>query len=275
MFTLVLAGGGARGLSHLGVLRRFEENGLHPNFIVGTSMGAIVGGAYSLYGSSSYVINNLYYLLKKINNFKIDLDAAFTGKIDVNKYVSSILCQLGILRKYISSPKKYKKALYLIFKDADIQDTKIKFMAISTDLKAAKPVKHLKGRMVDEVFISATLPGFFPAVKRNGKLLVDGGVVANLPVIEAREELPSNKVIAVNLNSNTTLQTSSPFSIMATIDNLKERMINDIEMANADYVINIDVSHVNIGDFSKYREAIRAGYRQSERHIQRIKEIMK
>jgi NTE family protein len=275
MFTLILAGGGARGLSHLGVLKRLEENGLRPNFIVGTSMGAIVGGAYSLYGDSSFVINNLYYLLQKISNFKIDLDAAFSGKIEINKYMSSILCQFGILRKYISSPKKYKKALALIFKDNDIRNTKIRFMAVSTDLKSAKPVKHIKGNMVEEIFTSATLPGFFPSGKKEAMVLVDGGVIANLPVIEAKEEMPDNKIVAIDLNSNATLESSSPFSMMASIDRLKEKMIDNVERSYADYIIDIDVKHINIGDFSKYREAIRSGYNQAGKHIEKIKEILK
>jgi NTE family protein len=274
MFTLVLAGGGARGLAHLGVLRRLEENGLRPNFIVGTSMGAIIGGAYSLYGSSSFVINNLYYLLQKISNFKIDLDAAFSGKIEINKYMTSLLCQFGILRKYVASPKKYKKALKLIFENNDIRDTKIRFMAVSTDLKSAKPVKHTQGNMVEEIFTSATLPGFFPSIKKGNMVLVDGGVVANLPVIEAKEEIPENKVIAIDLDSNTTLETSSPFSIMASIDRLKEKMINKVERSYSDYIIDIDVKHINIGDFSRYREAIRTGYRQAGKHMEKIKEML-
>ncbi len=275
MFSLVLAGGGARGLAHLGALKCFEENNLHPNFIVGTSMGAIVGGAYALYNDSSYVINNLYYLLKKISNFKVDLDAAFSGNVDINKYMGSILCQFGILKRYISSPKKYKKALKLIFGDKKINDTKIEFMAIATDLKYSRPIKLKNGELLECVFTSATLPAFFPTVKRDGMYLVDGGVVANLPVIEAREEYPNNKIIAIDLNSNTTLQKSSAFSIMASIDGLKEKMINNFERSRADYVLDIDVSSINIGDFTKYREAIRSGYRQTKEKIDEIKEIIK
>ncbi len=274
MFTLVLAGGGARGLAHIGVLKRLEENGLRPNFIVGTSMGAIVGGAYSLYPNSSFIIKNLYYLLKKVSNFKVDLDAAFSGKIEINKYIISLICQFGILGKYVTSPKKYKKALKLIFENNDIRDTKIRFMSISTDLKSAEPVKHMKGNMVEEIFTSATLPGFFPSVKKENMVLVDGGVLANLPVIEAKEEMPENKIIAIDLGSNTTLEASSPFSIMASIDKLKEKMINKVERSYADYIIDIDVKYINIGDFSRYREAIRAGYRQAERHMEKIKEIL-
>lgn len=275
MLTVVLAGGGARGIAHLGVLKRFEENGIIPDFIVGTSMGSIIGGVYSLYADASFVINNLYYLLKKINNFKVDLDAAFTGKMDFNKYMGSILCQFGVLRKYISSPKKYKKALKLIFENHNIEDTKIDFMAIATDLKSAKPIKLKNGNLVENVFTSSTLPGFFPYVKEGDMVLVDGGVTANLPVMEAKEERPENKIIAVDLNSNTTLQTSqSAFSIMASIDVLKEKMINNVERSYADYIIDIDVRKINIGDFTRYREAIREGYKQSEKHIEKIKELI-
>ncbi len=276
MLTIVLAGGGARGIAHLGVLKRFEENNIIPDFIVGTSMGSIIGGVYSLYADSSFVINNMYYLLKKIKNFKVDLDAAFTGKVDFNKYMGSIICQFGALKKYISSPKKYKKALKLIFENYNIEDTKIDFMAIATDLKSTKPIKIKNGNLSESVFTSSTLPGFFPSVKKDDMLLVDGGVTANLPVMEAKEERPENKIIAIDLNSNTTLQTSqNAFSIMASIDILKEKIINDVERSHADYIIDIDVSKINIGDFTRYREAIREGYRQSKKHIKKIKELLR
>ena len=275
MFTIVLAGGGARGLAHLGALKCFEENELLPNLIVGTSMGAIIGGAYSLYADSSFIINNLYYLFKKVKNFKIDLDSTFSGNIKVNKYVGTFLCQFGMLRKYISSPKKYKKALNLIFKDNNIEDTKIKFTAVSTDLRSGKPIKLMNGNMVENIFASATLPGYFPSIKRDNCLLVDGGVCANLPVIEAKELHLDNKIIAIDLNSNTTLQTNKPFSILAAIDIMKEKMINEVERSKADYIIDIDVSQIKLGDFTRYREAIREGYKQTKKHIDKIREILK
>jgi NTE family protein len=131
------------------------------------------------------------------------------------------------------------------------------------------------GNMVENIFASATLPGFFPSMKKDDYLLVDGGVCANLPVIEAKGLHSNNKIIAIDLNSNTTLQPNKPFSILAAIDIMKEEMINEVERSKADYIIDIDVSRIKLGDFTRYREAIREGYRQTKKHIDKIREMLK
>ncbi|PLX04909.1 MAG: phospholipase [Marinilabiliales bacterium] len=177
--SLVLSGGGARGVAHIGVIEELEKRGFNIHSIAGTSMGALVGGIYAA---------------GKLSEFKkwlLNLD-----KIDVFKLMDFTLLNKG----FIKGDKVFNE-LNEFIPDVKIQDLNINYQAIATDLTNRKEVVFTKGDLLKAIRASVSIPNILTPVKRGKSILVDGGVINNLPINHA---IRKNKdiLVAVNVNAN-------------------------------------------------------------------------
>lgn len=178
--SLVLSGGGARGIAHIGVLEALEQQGYEIHSITGTSMGAVVGGIYAA---------------GKIKEFKqwiLELN-----KIDVFKLVDFTLFNSG----FIKGDRVFAE-LSTFIGDKQIQDLPIKFSATATDLVTRKEVLFTEGSLYDAMRASIAIPNVLTPVEKEGSILVDGGVVNNIPINHA-QRIDDDILIAVNVNANT------------------------------------------------------------------------
>lgn len=178
--SLVLSGGGARGIAHIGVLEELEKHGYEIHSITGTSMGAVVGGIYAA---------------GKIKEFKqwiLEL-----GKIDVFKLVDFTLFKSG----FIKGDKVFEE-LKSFIPDTQIENLSINFSATATDVVGRKEVLFTEGSLYNAMRASVAIPNILTPVKHNDALLVDGGVVNNIPMNHARR-IKNDLLIAVNVNANT------------------------------------------------------------------------
>ena len=177
--SLVLSGGGARGIAHVGVLEEIEKQGYEIHSITGTSMGAVVGGIYAA---------------GKIKEFKewiLDLN-----KIDIFKLVDFTLFNSG----FIKGDKVFNE-LSTFIEDNQIQNLPIKFSATATDLVTRKEVLFTEGSLYNAMRASIAIPNVLTPVKNEGSILVDGGVVNNIPINHA-QRIDNDLLIAVNVNAN-------------------------------------------------------------------------
>ena len=177
--SLVLSGGGARGIAHVGVLEELDKQGYEIHSITGTSMGAVVGGVYAA---------------GKIKEFKkwiLDLN-----KIDIFKLVDFTLFNSG----FIKGDKVFEE-LSTFIEDKQIQNLSIKFSATATDLVTRKEVLFTEGSLYDAMRASIAIPNVLTPVKNDGSILVDGGVVNNIPINHA-QRINNDLLIAVNVNAN-------------------------------------------------------------------------
>jgi NTE family protein len=177
MIGLALSSGGARGSAHIGVLRVLEENGITPDVLAGTSMGAYVGGAYAA------------------GTRLDDLEAAW--------YSTSVLRAAKTLLPTIpwsgwTSGGEIVRTLRRTFGDRRIQDLDRAFAAVATDLESGTPYVITEGSLVDAVRASLSVPGLFTPVWLDDHLLVDGGVSNPLPLDVVRE-MGADIVIAVDV----------------------------------------------------------------------------
>ncbi len=172
--ALVLSGGSARGFAHIGALEVLEEHHIPIDTIIGTSMGALVGGLYAA-GTLKNFKENAIRLSN--NNF---VSLFVSNKIKRGKTSTQELESL--LKKYTENKK--------------IENLDISFTAIATDLKTGKEVFVNQGKLLKAIIGSISIPGIFPPVKMGNKLLVDGGVIDPLP--QKYGHLIANKIIAVN-----------------------------------------------------------------------------
>ena len=176
---LALGGGAARGFAHIGVIRALEAHGIVPDVIVGTSIGAVVGGCYAA---------------KEMDN--LDIWARTLTVRGVLSYLDISLSGSGLI-----GGGHLAAQLETGLKESRVEDLPIRFAAIATEFNTGHEIWLTRGRLSDALRASYSLPGIFPPVLIGGRWLVDGALVNPVPVSAARA-LGARLVIAVNLNSD-------------------------------------------------------------------------
>jgi NTE family protein len=175
---LALGGGGARGLAHLGVLKVLEKEKIKIDYICGVSMGALIGAYYAL-GL------DLDVLEKEV--VKITKRKAIKELLDLNGFKVSIL-----------KGKKTEKYIKKYIGDYSFSDFKIPLTMVATDLANGDEIILKKGKLVEAIMASLSVPGIFPPVKINERYLIDGGVVNCTPV-DVVEKMGADFIIGVDL----------------------------------------------------------------------------
>ncbi len=175
---LALGGGAARGFAHIGVMRTLRAHGIEPDVIVGTSIGAVVGGCYA-----AGQFENFEEWARGLN---------FRGMLG---YFDLSLSRAGLI-----SGAQLARRLEAALGSTHIEDLKTRFAAIATEISTGHEIWLTHGRLVDALRASYALPGIFSPVRIGGRWLVDGALVNPVPVSAARS-LGARLVIAVNLNS--------------------------------------------------------------------------
>lgn len=176
---LALGSGSARGWSHIGVIRALEAMGVRPDIVAGTSIGALVGGAY------------LVDRLDTLEEWVRSLD-----RMDILRLLDARLSGGGFMRG-----EKLMKAIAGRVRDVNIENLDRPFACVATDLNNGQEIWLDNGSLLDAVRASIALPGLFSPVRRDGRWLVDGGLVNPVPVSLCRA-LGADVVIAVNLNGD-------------------------------------------------------------------------
>lgn len=176
---LALGGGGARGFAHIGVIRTLIAHGIKPDVIVGTSIGAVVGGCHA--AGRLDVLEDWARGLKRRGILSyLDISLSGSGLISGGRLAARLESALG---------------------DTLIDELPIRFATITTEVGTGHEIWLTRGRLVDAVRASYALPGIFPPVSLDGRWLVDGALVNPVPVSAARV-FGARLVIAVNLNSD-------------------------------------------------------------------------
>ena len=256
--ALVLSGGSARGLAHIGVLEVLEKNKIPIDAIVGTSMGAIVGGIYAA---------------GKLKEFKEDL-------ISLSHSRMKALFWSIKLRKPDSDPEKVVGPfLNKYIQDKKIENLGIDFTAVATNLKNGREVFINKGSLLKAVLASMCLPGIFHPVEIGHKLLIDGGVVDPLP--QNYGFIIAKKVIAVNAmpkkicykqNNNGVFEVLSEASgiISNTLLNLENLITLQTFKDEKGLFIQLKTDNRKPFDFYNIKELIDIGRKEANKNIKKI-----
>ena len=192
---LVLSGGGAHGIAHLGVIKVMEEAGLRPDYIAGTSMGSIIGGMYAI----GYKSDTLFRLLKSINWNDLLSNKMAENRIvypEKARFYNSII-SLSFATKKVNIPSGLNNGQlienslsYYSWPVADIGDFSklpVPFVCNATDIITYKKIVFREGYLPDAIRASFSVPSIFTALKVDTLLLLDGGLIRNFPASEAME----------------------------------------------------------------------------------------
>ncbi|WP_347260719.1 patatin-like phospholipase family protein [Rudaea sp.] len=205
---LVLGGGGARGAAHIGVLKVLERERVPIDCVTGTSMGAIVGGLYA----AGYTADEIEVVLKSIDWKDIFNDdppreeLPMRRKEDELRFLGGI--ELGLRGGKIALPRGaiqgqklqllLRRLLLSTLRTEDFDDLPIPFRSIATDIGKGEKVVFAKGDLAMAIRASMSVPAAFAPIRYQGHLLVDGGIVDNVPIEEARK-LGGTRLIVVNV----------------------------------------------------------------------------
>jgi len=280
---LALGGGGARGLAHIGVLKVLERENIPIDLITGTSMGAIIGGVYALKKDIS-AIEKIAEKYSKISEFNIDFSFSEKERKDKPFFLKKMsdflkkgyILNLELRRKYINDGEGLRKVIEELVNNNTFEDTQIPFAVAAADLVKGEKVIIKRGKLFDALLASASIPGMFPPVILDKKILVDGGIVDVVP-IEAAQSLGANFVIAVSVSQ--TIKKREEFNNAVEIffrsDSITSAELRKLQLSFADVVITPKVGRFHWSDFSKPEKCVREGEIAAQNAISELKKKLK
>lgn len=256
---LALGSGGARGIAHIGFLQALEENGIKPDYISGCSMGAVVGGCYAA-GMDIIKIKEVALGLKMRDI--VDLSPA-------------LITKMSILRS-----KKLKAMLSQYLGEIKIEDMKIPFKCVATELHSGKVHVFESGSAVTAIQASSTIPSVFRPVKADDKMFVDGGCLCRVPV-QVVKEMGADVVVAVDVLKNTSEPVEKlPNIIMMLLrvfdimDANQNGLLKKTQKKNYDLWIEPEMKGMSQYIIKDLDRAYAEGYEAGKDNINKIKKLL-
>ena len=253
--ALVLGGGAARGFAHVGVIRALEQEKIPIDMVVGTSVGSLIGAIYAS-DTSSFDLEWTAFQLEKDDLFDFGV---------MNAVVGMGFAKGDKLEAWVKSH----------IKTTNIESMKIPFAAVATDLNWGHKVVLDSGSVARAIRASAAIPGVFQPVQHQGKILVDGGVVDNIPISVARAK-GADIVIAVDISANVgntnitnlvgvTLQATN---IMFALNVERSKKDADILIAPA------GIGDIGMLDFTQKKRCMQAGIEATAKAIPSVHKVI-
>lgn len=257
---LALGSGGARGVAHVGFLQALDEAGIRPDYIAGCSMGAVVGGCYAK-GMSAAEIRDVVLKLKARD--LIDLTPA-------------LITNMALLRS-----KKLHDLLAQYLEGTKIEEMKIPFRCVATELYSGRLHVFCEGDAAVAVQSSSTIPSVFKPVEYDGKLFVDGGCLCRVPV-KAVKEMGAEVVVAVDVLKCAAEPVEKVQNIISVVlrvfdimDTHMTARARQLEEGLCDLLIEPEMEGMSPYEIKDLERAFDEGYAAGKANLQRIKELIK
>lgn len=277
---LALGGGGVRGFSHIGVLNVLEQEGIAIDLIVGTSAGALIGGAYASGQSPREIQAKIdAYLhspefeastLRSIGMTFSPEEKNFLKKARTFVMNRFIFVQ-AFFKPSILPPHDFQSLINYFLPEIDIRETRIPFHAMSTDLITGRKIVFSEGPIRQAVLASCSVPGAVVPVRHGEWLLADGGITSLVPVHAAREA-GADVVIAVmvdrDLEMNINIATAK--DVVFRAGEITTSALEVSELASADVVIRPQVGNLHWMDYARAGDLVRAGEQAARESLKKI-----
>lgn len=244
---LALGGGAVLGAAHIGVLKALSEEEIKINYITGTSIGAFVASLVA-FGKT----------WEEIEKIAIELKWMDISGISLSKFALLNNEKLGeLMVKHIGNK--------------NIEESNIPLAMIATDISSGEKIVLEKGSVATAVMASACIPGIYKPVEIDGKMLVDGGIVENVPIKTARK-IGAKFVIAVDLNAKNTFQKpTNILDVMLNSFQLLTFQVDKIQTKKADLLIQPDLSSFSGSDTKQVQNLIQKGYEETSLFLKNFK----
>ncbi len=279
---LVLSGGGAKGLAHIGALKVFDEAGIKVDYIGGTSMGAIVGALYA----SGYSAKELDSIFRVTDFSKLIQDnvprgaKTFYEKEDSERYALG----LPFTNFNVSFPQAisggqniYNELVRLLFHVKDIQDFKrlpIPFLCVATNVETGEEVLLDRGYLPEAIMASGTFPSLFEPSEIEGEVLIDGGVANNYPIDEVLD-MGADVIIGVDVQHGLVTREAlgSATEILLQINNYRTVRDMKVKAEKTDIYIRPDIDDFSVIDFDRSKEIVASGEAAALSRIVELEDI--
>jgi len=274
--ALALGGGGARGLAHIGFLRIIEKEKIPIARISGCSMGAMIGGAYSLYQNVDTVEEMSYRFIENplFKEFNFDDFASMDeGGHDWKSKAVFVMSRIKVglsLFKTLGNTSIYSEELvdkiYEQYPDHKMELLPIPFSAVASDLISGKEILLNKGSLRMAVKASSAIPGYLPPIKYRTRLLVDGGVT-NLVPTQYFKASPHELIIGVDVSQpiKDFGDLDSGVNIMQRAETIRSYHLTQLKMHNAHKVVQCRMGDLSWAEFNKADEIIKSGEKAARR----------
>ena len=248
--VLVLGGGSARGLAHIGVLKVLEREKIPIRRIVGTSMGALIGAAYSV-----------GVPIKKLEEI--------AHRFSWRTIFDPTLPRIGLL-----AGKKMEKIVTELTENKNFSDCRIPLAIVATDIEKNERIVFQKGNLQKIICASCSWPGIFNPVRIDGRLLVDGGIKNSVPTRVARS-LDPGYMIAVDVGFCVKEgKIDNIFQMLLQSFQIMGEELNRYQSRISDTLIKVDLGQIDQAAFNKSREAIAKGEKATEAKMGQIKRML-
>lgn len=250
--ALVLGGGSAKGFAHVGVIRVLEEEKIPIHMVIGTSVGSLIGGIYAA-NPDSFQLEWLAFKIERNDILDFSIVYSKMGPVQGTR-----------LESFVDQNLKVKK----------IEETRIPFYPIATDLNTGETVVLEKGSLAKGIHASAAIPGIFVPVSFDNRTLIDGGVTNNVACDVARAK-GADIVIAVNLQKDVKNgQIDSVIDIIAQSVNIMMRETSRHKLRSGDVLIEPETKGIALFDFTQKKLLMEEGIKAARKAVPRIKDLI-
>ncbi|HHO75972.1 MAG TPA: hypothetical protein ENN05_06035, partial [Deltaproteobacteria bacterium] len=284
--ALALGGGGVRGLANIGVLLALEEEGIAPDIVTGTSMGAIVGSVYAETKDAAKTQEIIQkYLgaedfIRKANKLSLssDMDRGFLDRLYGTAKKGYFFYRF-LFRKSVVSPELFFMEMDRLIPDKDFSEMKIQFACVALDIvSGCSEILH-SGSIRKAVRASSSVPGMLEPVRIDNRMYVDGGWVETVPVSAARA-LGADFVVGVDVSREMTSisykdDIKNSMDIIFRADDIARSMMNTFRTREADFIIHPEVGSADWSDFDDVESYIISGYRAAKASAASLKKALR
>lgn len=267
---LALGGGAARGLAHIGVLKELQRLQIPIDLVVGTSIGALVGGAFAILGDARKVEDRFRRFVHSRDFRRTEFEFLKDSRRDEPSLLYSVgdLIRRGIFysfsmtRNSFISRENFLHNIYSLIEDVRIENCRLPFASVAADIETGEGVLLSTGSLRHAISASSAIPGLMTPIEIGGRMLIDGGWVSKLPVIEAFR-LGADMVIASDISQeiDDTRGLKKGLDIMIRANAIRSDALRNLHARLADVVIRPRVNHIHWADFVEAIKLVEEGER--------------
>ena len=281
---LVLGGGGARGLGHIGVLKALKKHSIPIHMVAGTSIGAVIGAMYAATLDPHWIENK----------FKEFIDSEAYKRIGLHRLVptsqpnssifqtaatymkNQIIINLANDRLGILKQERLSEIIEFLIPVKTFEELKIPFSCLAVDLNSGEDVVFNSGNLIEAIVASSAIPGYIPPIEKDGMLLTDGAVSCPVPVKTVRKMGADFRIsVDVGLNHFEPLENPNLLQVLGRAEQITSTRLGEVKSEKADITIRPDTMNVFWAEFDKIDQLIKLGAEETEKQFWQIKDNLK
>ena len=281
---LVLGGGGARGLGHIGVLKVLKIHSIPIHMLAGTSIGAVIGAMYAATLDPHWIENKFKEFInseayKRIGLHRLVPTSQPNSSIfqTAATYMKNqIIINLANDRLGILKQERLSEIIEFLLPVKTFEELKIPFSCLAVDLNSGEDVVFNSGNLIEAIVASSAIPGYIPPIEKDGMLLTDGAVSCPVPVKTVRKMGADFRIsVDVGLNHFEPLENPNLLQVLGRAEQITSTRLGEVKSEKADITIRPDTMNVFWAEFDKIDQLIKLGAEETEKQFWQIKDNLK